>query len=139
MVKLEKRGQISTEYLIIVGFITFFIVVILGLALIYSSQIRDTIKMNELEKFAKKTISSSETIFYAGEPSKSTISVYLPSGVTDIQLIGNEMLFTISLSSGINKISYTSKVPIEGNISTIDGIKKIQLTASSDRVLLNII
>ena len=136
MIANEKRGQISTEYLIIVSFITFFIIVILGIALIYSGQIRDSIRMSQIEKFGKKIISSAETVFYAGEPSKSTINVYLPEGVTNIQILEKEIVFTTTLSSGINKVSYASRVPIEGTISTNEGIKKIQVLAASDKSLI---
>jgi hypothetical protein len=132
----KKRGQISIEYLVIVSFITFFIIVILGIALLYSSQIRDSVRMSQIEKFSKKIISSAETVFYAGEPSKSTINAYLPEGVTNIQILEKEITLTISLSSGINRISYLSKVPIDGTISTMDGIKKIQVLATSSKSLI---
>ena len=67
---LTKRGQIATEYLIIISFVTFIIISVLGIALIYSSEIRDSIKSSQLDKLSDKIVSTSESVFYAGEPSK---------------------------------------------------------------------
>ncbi len=128
-----KVGQISTEYLIVVGFITFFVITLLGVALFYASQVEDSMRASQVEQFAKKVISSAEAVHYAGEPSKSTVSAYLPSGVTGIVILDGEIVFNLSLSSGLNIISFESKVPIEGNISSTEGVKTIEVVALSDK------
>lgn len=133
----RKRGQISTEYLIIVGFVTFVVIAILGIALTYTAQIKDTIKMTHIENFANKLISSSESIFFAGEPSRIEITGYIPEGVTDIQIIGKEVVFNVSTSSGDNVRAFTSKVDLEGTISPSSGVKKLQLTAKEDKVVIS--
>jgi|SRR3989344_1197778 len=134
---IKKRGQISTEYLIIVGFITFVVISVLGLAYVYVAQVKDTIKINQIENFANKIISSSESIFYAGEPSTVTITGYIPSGVTNIQVNGKEIIFTVQTRSGTNVMSFASKVTIEGTISPSSGVKKLQLVAREDKVTIN--
>src|SRR3989344_5986330 len=110
----EKRGQISVEYMIVVGFIVFSVISVLGAALLYSSQINDGVQTRQIEQFANKIISSAESVKYAGEPSRSTISVYLPSGVKGIQIIGKELVVDFTISSGFNRVSYLSKVALEG-------------------------
>ncbi len=132
-----KRGQISTEYLIVVGFIVFFVIMILGLALFYSNQINSSMKSRQIEQFARKVISSSESVHYAGEPSKSTISAYLPQGVSGIQILEREIFVTFMTDTGENKVSYLSKVPLEGNLSAVSGVKKITIVALSDRVSIS--
>jgi len=44
----KKRGQISTEYLIVISFITFVVLGTLGVAMYYSTSITDTIKINQI-------------------------------------------------------------------------------------------
>ena len=83
-----------------------------------------------------KVISSSESVFYAGAPSKATISTYLPEGVVDIEIIENSIVISMQTNSGISKTSFSSKVPIEGSISTASGIKKIKIEAIQDKVLI---
>ncbi len=134
MVYKGKKGQISVEYMIVVGFIVFFVLLVLGAALLYSSQINDSIQSRQIEQFAVKLISSAESVKYAGEPSRSTISVYLPSNVREIQIIGKEMIVDFITSSGLNRVSYLSKVVMAGEISQVSGIKKIRIVALSDSV-----
>ncbi|MBX4196276.1 hypothetical protein KW805_01685 [Candidatus Pacearchaeota archaeon] len=132
----RKRGQISMEYMILVGFISFLIIVSLGSALFYSSQIKDKIKFNQLERFSQKVINSAETVFYAGQPSRATITAYLPQGVQGITLSGTDMIFNVSGSGGVSTISYTSSVPLEGSLSPSDGLKKIIVIAQANSVQL---
>lgn len=134
MVYKLKKGQISTEYLIVVGFIVFVVLLILGAAFLYSSQIGDSMQTRQIEQFANKIISSAESVKYAGEPSKSTISVYLPSRVTGIQIIGKELVIDFTVSSGLNRVSYLSKVQMNGTILSTSGIKRIRITALQDSV-----
>jgi hypothetical protein len=134
MINRGKRGQIGTEYMVVVGFIVFFVLLILGAALIYSSQIDDSIKVRQIEQFADKIISSAESVKYAGEPSMSTISVYLPSNVRGIQIVGNEIAIDFITSTGLNRASYISKVTMIGGISSVYGVKKVRVAAMHDSV-----
>ena len=132
-----RRGQISIEYLIVVGFIVFFAIIILGLAMFYSNQINSTMKIKQVEQFARKVISSAESVYYAGEPSKSTISIYLPEGISQIQILQREIFVAFRTDTGENRVSYLSNVPLEGNLSISSGVKRITIIALSDRVSIN--
>ena len=132
MIYKGKKGQISVEYMIVVGFIVLLVLTVLGAALLYSSQINDSIEERQIEQFATKVVSSAESVKYAGEPSRSTISAYLPSNVKDIQIIGKEIVIDFTLSSGFNRVSYLSKVAMNGTISPGSGIKNIRIVALED-------
>jgi uncharacterized protein (UPF0333 family) len=132
MVYEGKRGQISTEYMIVVGFIVLIVLLTLGAALLYSSQINDRIQEKQIEQFAAKIISSAESVKYAGEPSRSTISAYLPSNVRAVQIIGNEIVIDSMSSTGLNRVSFMSKVALEGEISPVFGVKKLRVAALQD-------
>ena len=134
--EVKKRGQISTEYLIVVGFVTFLIASVLGLSLFYSSQIKDKIRFNQLQNFANKVISSSEAVFFSGEPSRSTITAYLPSGVNGVNVLANEIVFNVSSSSGFTVISFLSDVPLYGGVSNSEGVKRILISANLTSITL---
>jgi uncharacterized protein (UPF0333 family) len=134
--KKKKKGQVSMEYIILVGFISFIIIGTLVIAFYYSSGAKDRIRTNQIDNFAKKIISSSESVFYHGEPSKTTISVYLPEGVTDILIQNDRIYITYQASSGLEKISFKSNVPLDGTISSSSGIKRIQISAQEEKVNL---
>lgn len=118
----------------IISFVTFVVLTILGISLFYSTQIQDSIKFNQLERFARKIISASESTFYAGQPSKTTITAYFPRGVTSIEIIENSLVFSVESASGTSVIAYGSNVPIEGTLSFSSGLKKIQIIAQTDKI-----
>lgn len=134
---LKKRLQVSIEYLLIFGFVAFAVLIIMGIALSYSASIKDSIRISQAESYANKIISSSESIFYAGEPSKATIQVYLPESVGDIEIIENSLVMELMTSSGLNKRIFQSDVPISGTLSNIYGIKNIEITANETAVTIS--
>ncbi len=132
----SKRSQVSIEYIVIIGFVTFVVIGILGVALLYSGSMKDRIKMTQLNSFATKIISNSESIFYAGEPSKVTVEAYVPENIEKIEIIENSLIFTIQTTSGENRIAYSSKVPISGTMESFSGSDRFEITALQDRVLI---
>ena len=135
---MRKKSQISLEYIILAGFLTFVLISVLSIAVIYSSGSKDRIKIIQINNFANKVLSTSETVFFYGQPSKATISVYLPEGVRNISISGNTLYIETQTSSGIEKNGFYSKVPISGSISTSPGIKKITFVAETNQVILSI-
>ena len=132
-----KKAQVGIEYMIIVGFVTFAIMSVLVLAMSYSGQVKDKIKLNQVESFAEQLLNSAESVFFAGEPSKTTISLYLPDGVEEINITSNYLIISINLSSGQNRRVFESKVPIQGTVSTGEGIKKLTLEATDNYLLIS--
>jgi len=128
----HKKSQAGVEYMIIVGFVTFAIMSVLILAMLYSGQIKDKVKINQVESFAIQLLNSAESVFFAGEPSKTTISLYLPEDVKEINITSNYLIITTQTSTGENKRAFESKVPIQGTISTSEGIKRLTLKATEN-------
>ena len=135
--KMRKRGQISTEYMMVVSFLTFIILATLGIAFYYSAQMKDTIKFNQLESFSQKIITISESIFYSGDPSRTTTTAYLPEGVNNISFVNPDLIFNVSTSSGENIIAYKSNVNLTVDISTSSGMKKLYLNATETHVIVH--
>jgi len=137
----NKKAQSSMEFLILMGFLTFVIIGILGIGYFYSGTINDRIKSSQIGNFANKIISTSETVFYAGEPSRATISVHLSESVEDIEIINNTIVITYHLATGENKISFSSNVPIIESttlpLSSISGIKSIVIAANSTHAVIS--
>lgn len=130
-----KKGQAGVEYLIIVGFVTFAIMSIIVLAFFYSDQIKDRIRLNQVENFASQLTSSAESVFHSGEPSKTTVRLYLPEGVQSVEITQDSVFITTTVSGGVNKRAFSSSVPLEdGTINSGEGIKKLTLTAQENFV-----
>ena len=137
MEKKAKHSQISFEYLIIIGFITFVIIGILGIALFYSGGIRDRIKITQMSDCANKIISTAESVFYSGSPSRATISCYLPEGIQEITVYDDAISFSLQTSTGDSVTEFSSNVQLYGSIMATPGLKKIILTAEENRVQIS--
>lgn len=137
----DKKAQSSMEFLILMGFLTFIIIGILAIGYFYSGTINDRIKSSQVGSFANKITSTAETVFYAGEPSRATISAHLPDGVTEIEIIDNTIVITYFLTTGKNKISFSSNVPIVENatsqLSSNSGIKSMLIIANSTHAVIS--
>lgn len=135
---MRKRGQVGIEYMMIVGFVTLAIMSILVFAMFYSDKIKDRIRLNQVESFATQLLNSAETVFFAGEPSKTSVSLYLPDGVEVITVNTDYLYLEIRTSSGLNKRVFPSNVPLSGFITNTQGIKKLSLTAQADFLVISL-
>ena len=137
----EKQAQASMEMLILMGFLTFVLIGILAVGYFYSNTINDRIKAGQINSFATKIIATSESVFYAGEPSRSTVSVHLPESVQDIEIINNTIIITYNLATGQNKRAFQSDVPIQENqaaqITSLSGIKNIVVIANQTHAIIS--
>jgi hypothetical protein len=134
---LNKKSQIGMEYTVIMGFVTLLLISIVAMAFMYSGSIKDRIKMSQISNFAEKVIVTSESIYYYGNPSKATISVYLPDGVKNITVLNSGIYMEVFTSSGINKMEFSSNVPLSGTISHTSGIKKLTIQAEVNEISIS--
>ncbi len=133
----QNRSQSGVEYMIVIGFVSFAVMVILLMSGYYSNLTKDKIRMNQIESFAEQLINNAETVFFAGEPSEKTVNLYLPSGVKEIIITSNSIVMTISSSSGDNLRSFGSNVPLqEGSISNVEGVKVLSIKARENFVVI---
>ena len=128
-----KKGQGSLEYLIIVGFVTFLVISVLLVAYIYTGTLKNKIKITQVDSFGNKVISTAETMFYSGEPSKTTLDIYLP-GVNSINITGNLIIIKYQTGATQTIRAYEGKVNMTGAINVSLGIKKLIFEAKSDHV-----
>ncbi len=140
MIFRNKKAQAAMELLILMGFLTFVIIGILGVGYFYSNTINDRIKSNQINSFATKITTTSESVFYAGEPSRSTISAHLPAGIQEIEIIDNSIVITYSLATGQNKVAFPSNVQIiedpSAPLTTSSGIKNIIVIANQTHAII---
>jgi len=108
---MKKRGQVSVEFALLIGFVTFLLIAIIGIAYNYSGMAGTQIRVNSMDKVGKKLGDTIDSICYLGQPSKATIQLTVPEGVVD----------AISISdTGTNPTTYgiQFKVRIKGDAIT---------------------
>jgi len=132
-----KRGQISFEYLVIVGFVTVLALVLLGISTFYSNQTRTLVNTNQLDQVARQVVDTAETVYFYGAPSKATIKAQMPRGIKAIIIESNEVVFTVSVSGKESNITYGSDIPLGGEISISPGLRNIVIEAQGGLVWIN--
>lgn len=141
MITKNKKAQAAMELLILMGFLTFVIIGILGVGYFYSNTINDRIRSNQINNFAVKIVTTSESVFYSGEPSRSTISAQLPANVQNIEIIDNAIVITYGLATGQNKVAFPSNVQIiedpSSQLTTSSGIKNIIVVANKTHAIIS--
>lgn len=136
----SRTGQISIEYLVILGFVTFLVMSVLALSVLYMDSVRDTIKFRQVETYATKIVSAAESVYYAGQPSKVSVQAYLPASVSSVEVLREGLLITVVASSGEAKSLFPSRVPLNassGVLPASEGLKNVELRATSDSVVVS--
>ena len=136
---MSKKAQAGIEYLIIIAFVVFALISILGVAFYYSGSIQDKIKLTQVTDCANKIISASESVFYSGSPSKATISCYLPESTNEVSISDNSLVIGFESSSGVLRSSFSSNVPITNSGSIkFSGFRKIKVMAGLTSAVLSL-
>jgi len=134
---MKKRGQISLEFIIIFGVTTMVVIALIGISFYYSRQVEDTINTNQINEIAKAIVDVAESMYYFGEPSKTTLKVYIPKGIKEITFDTNEINFRVKVKDGETDIFYPSPIPLQGIMSTGYGFRYIKIEAREGYVWIN--
>ncbi len=134
---MKKEAQASVEYMAIFGITTVLVLFILATSFYYSRQTQDEINTNQLDGIAKGIVDKAESVYYFGEPSKSTMRVFLPKGIQSVAVKPSEIDFRVYTQSGPTDIFYSSRVPLQGNLSSVYGYHDIVIEARQGFVWIN--
>lgn len=134
---MKKRGQISVEYLLVVGLTTIVVIFLLAISDYYSREVENTINTNQIDRIAKEIVDTAESMYYFGEPSKTTIKLFIPKGIEEINVSNNELNFRVRTQNGVTDMFYRSSVPLQGDISYSYGLHNIIIEARGGYVWIN--
>jgi len=137
MRKFSERGQISLEYMAVVGIATLIAISLLAISHYYSKGTETTINAQQIDRIAKEIVDTAESMYYYGEPSRTTIKAYLPDGIKEITVGPDELSFRVKTQSGETDMFYPSSVALQGNISTSYGFHYITIEAKEGYVWIN--
>jgi uncharacterized protein (UPF0333 family) len=131
---MQKKGQVSVEYMILLTFLMGFVLVIFVLFQSYAQQTKDQVSLTQADQIARRIISASEEVYFLGEPSKLTIRVAMPDNIKSVSIGNNELFFVVNTQEGDNEIGHISKVNITGSLPTSAGVFDINIESKGDYV-----
>ncbi len=130
----RKTGQISIEYLIIMGFVTMSLIPLAIVYFTYSSETKDQIIDSQVNQIAKKIVDNAEAVYYLGDMSRTTLKMYMPENVMNVTVQDNEIVFKVKGLHGVSDVAEYSFVNMTGSIDAGSGIKYITIESKGEYV-----
>ncbi len=132
-----KRGQVSVEFLTVFGFVFLMTIPLIIIFFDQAGGVQDAISENHIRNIAIKITDKAESIYYSGEPSKTTLKAYFPEKIESINITSRTIFFNYNTAKNIlHSIEVVSLVNISGNLSSKAGIHYIQIEAKEGGVLI---
>lgn len=132
-----KKSQVGVEYLIVMGFVSLMLV---PLAIVYFTSVQDTtdeIGSRQAINIARRIVDASETVYFLGEPSQTTLKVSVPQNIQSAAVNGREIVFTMKTKNGLSDLVQISSVNMTGSLPDEPGLHLIIIRAELDKVSIS--
>ena len=124
-----RKSQVAMEYVMIVGFATLIAIPLFIIFNFYTMQTRDEVVLSQANSIATKIVDSAESVYYIGEPSKTTIKIYMPEAIENATIKDGYVIIRAKTKGTGTDIVKSSKINITGTLNTQPGIKNIAIEA----------
>jgi hypothetical protein len=124
-----RNGQVSIEYMFIIGFATMMTIPLLLIYYTYTSDSADSVASSQAIQIARSVVDSAESVYYLGTPSQTTLKVNFPDRIQSINLSNREIVFRLSTNSGTVDVVQVSSVNLSGSLPTNQGIHILTIKA----------
>ena len=132
-----KKAQVGTEYLMVMGFVS---LILVPLVIVYFTSVQDTtdeIGSRQAINIARKIVDASESVYFLGEPSQTTLKVSIPHNIESASVNGREVVFVMKTKSGLSDLVQVSSVNMTGSLPNEPGQHLITIKAESDKVSIS--
>lgn len=123
------NAQVSVEYMLIMGFATLMTIPLLLIYYTYTADSKDTVATSQAMQIAKRIVDSSESVYYLGKPSQTTLKLNFPENVYSTNLSNYEVVFKIKTVNGITDVVQVSAVNMSGSLPKTNGMHIITIKA----------
>ncbi|HLC49974.1 MAG TPA: hypothetical protein VJI97_00935 [Candidatus Nanoarchaeia archaeon] len=132
-----KKGQISVEYMMIIGFATMMALPLLIIYYNYSSDATEAVASGQAMQIARLIADSSESVYFLGSPSQTTLKLNFPDNIESTNLSNREVLFRMELREGrTTDIVQISSVNMSGTLPKTAGMHTVTILAQDGYVLV---
>ncbi len=137
---MGKRGQswtgaqVSVEFLFVVGFAFLMTIPLIIIFYQQSENLDREITASQVDKVASEIRDAADEVYYLGEPSKKTITVYVPESVRFITLDNDKIIFNVSSASGEYQVVKWCAANLIGSIKQHKGIHVVRVQAMTNYV-----
>lgn len=125
----ESKSQVSVEYMMIMGFAALMTIPLLIIYYTYFYNSSDTVATSQALQIVRKIVDASESVYYLGKPSQTTLKLNFPDRIDSTNLSNYEVVFKIKTQNGKTDVVQVSSVNMSGALPTTQGIHIITVKA----------
>ncbi len=133
------KAQIAMEYLLILGITLIMLLPIFVIVYTYTTISDDQISQRQALQIARKIVDTAETVYYFGEPTKTTLELEFPSNIKTAVVLPHTVLFVMETPVGDTDIFSDSQINLTGELPQGSGTYKLRIQALSNRVNISIV
>ena len=124
-----RAGQVSLEYLLVIGFSFVLLVPLMLLYLGTQADTREAIGHGQTTRVAETLRDAAERVYVAGAPARETVVVKIPEGIASVALDNTTILYTMNSRGSQYTIAIDGFAPLSGSIPTRAGTHSVVVTA----------
>ena len=123
------KSQVSVEYMLVMGFAALITVPLLLIYYTYSADTTDSVAVSQSMQIARKIVDASESVYYLGKPSQTTLKFNFPDRIQSTSLSDREVVIKVKTQAGVTDIVQISAVNMSGTLPTSQGIHVLTIKA----------
>ena len=125
------------EYLFVVGFAFLLTIPLIMVFYSQSASLEDEVIAAQAKKVVNELVSTIDTMYYLGPPSKQTIRLHFPKKIESITIQDSAVTFRIGSSiGGAYELTGYAATNITGTLEIFNGVHVITAVALTDSVNL---
>lgn len=125
------KGQIAFEYIMIVSLVLLFIIPIWAYSASINTQASQTISLSQAQVAVNKIASAADLAYSQGPPTKLTMNILIPRGVTSANLTGTTVVLRLYSGAGVTDVAAVSLANLSGSLPTTEGLYKFVIQANA--------
>ena len=130
----DRKGQVSTEYITIVGFLLAVVGIMAAYALVTYNE---STKLSQVQSALMKLKNSSENTYAFGPGNKETVKIFLPKGTTGSSVQNNKISFNVDLFGGTQTFEAILDVNVSGTLPSAGGLHHIQVSLVDKNIVFS--
>jgi len=128
----SAAGQVSIEYVFVVGFALLLVAPLIVVYYTQSSSLSEETTAATAERATTQIAEAADTVYYLGSPSSRTITVDLPENIKSVNVSGTTITLIVSSSHGDYEQHGWTAANLTGSFGTVKGPHVLVVAALDD-------
>lgn len=128
------KGQVSLEFMLVVGFMFVMLTPILILYANTQNDTTDAIVQASLLRAGNTMRDVAERVYFAGEPAQETVTITMPKNVRNASIDGKDQVYRVTSGTGSYDMRVRGVAPLNGTLPRTEGTYNVVIRAEGGQV-----